>query len=159
MLAIMMRTPHTLAATVLTGALLFPFAAFAKRAAPKPVPPVVDHGVEYRAKDMNFVEAVDLASHARLWRTKVYFVWYVPLAEQDCQDIFITTLAVQNGRLLVRNEAGRTYRVDLRTGHVEGAIRYWLPWFVAGVVLLVLLVVTFFAWMRAGEWPTNGLSQ
>ena len=132
---------------MLVGVLFCPLAAFAKRAAPKPVSSVVHNGVEYRARvwDMGFVEAIDLASHDRLWRRRIYYVWYVPLAEKDCQDIFITSLAIQDGKLLVRNEAGKSYGVDLRTGHIEGAARYWVPWFCMGTLLLF---VGFRMWKR-----------
>jgi hypothetical protein len=121
-----------------------PFSTFAKRRGPKPVPPVIWNGVEYRARHMNFVEAVNLSSQQRLWQTKVYFVWYMPLAEKDSQDIFITSLTVRNGKLLVTNEAGKSYWLNLNTGHVEGAARYWLPWYFAGVLLLC----GFLVWRR-----------
>jgi hypothetical protein len=122
----------------------FPLSTFAKRLAPKPVSPVIWNGVEYRARDMNFVEAVNITSQQRLWRTRVYFVRYVPFLETDVQDIFITSLTVQNGKLLVTNEAGKSYWLNLTTGHVEGAVRYWLPWCIAGIVLLC----GFLVWRR-----------
>ncbi len=96
---------------------------------------------------MCFVEAVELASKKTLWRTRVYDVWYMPLAEKDCQDVFINSLSVQGDMLLVRNEAGRSYRVDLATGRIEGAARYWLPWLCLGSALLL---ACFFAWTRYG---------
>jgi hypothetical protein len=86
---------------------------------------------------MCFVEAVELASKKTLWRARVYYVWYVPLAEKDCQDVFINSMSVQAGKLLVRNEAGKSYRVDLVTGHIDGAVRYGLPWLCLGTALLV----------------------
>ncbi len=142
-----MRAHRAAVVLMLVAVFFCPLAAFAKRAAPKPVSPVVHNGVEYRANvwDTGFVEAIDLASQKNLWRTRVYYVWYMPLAEKDCQDIFITSLAVHDGKLLVRNEAGRSYRVDLRTGHVQGAARYWLPWM---CIATLLLFAALFVWRR-----------
>jgi hypothetical protein len=94
---------------------------------------------------MCFVEATDMASKKTLWRARVYYVWYVPLAEKDCQDVFINSLSVQDGKLLVRNEAGRSYRVDLATGHIEGAARYSLPWL---CLSCALLLAGFFVWKQ-----------
>jgi hypothetical protein len=134
----LLRNPGVL---TIVAIFFFPLSTFAKRLAPKPVPPVVWNGVEYRTRDMNFVEAINVASKQRLWRTKVYFVWYMPLTETDVQDIFITSLSVQNGKLLVTNEAGKSYWLNLNTGHVEGAARYWLPWYAAAVLLLCAFLV------------------
>src|SRR5258706_10499635 len=96
--------------------------AFAKRKAPSPVPPVVWQGVEYRAplgvEHMGHVQAFELSSHRELWETKVYHVWTVPLLEEDNQWIFVSGMRVQNGKLLVSNEAGKSYRLDLRTGRI-----------------------------------------
>jgi hypothetical protein len=94
---------------------------------------------------MCFVEAVELASKKTLWRARVYYVWYVPLAEKDCQDVFINGMSVQDDKLLVRNEAGKSYRVDLVTGHIDGAARYWLPWLCLGTALLI---ACFIVWKR-----------
>ncbi len=129
---------------------LWPATACAKRAPPKPVPPVVHDGVEYRAplERMGFVEAVDASSGRKLWETRVYSVFINPFMERDVQDVFITTLKVKNGRLLVSNEAGKTFRVDLRTGHVEGTTLYWIPLFcIAGVLVFAALLT----WRRTAS--------
>jgi outer membrane protein assembly factor BamB len=133
-------------------ALLWPASAFATRKAANPVPPVVWQGVEYRAPldvdHMGHVQAFELQSRRKLWETKVYHVWIVPLLEEDVQWVFVSSMQVQGGKLVVRNEHGKSYRLDLKTGRIEGAMRYWLPWFVAGVFLMV---VVFFAWIRKGH--------
>jgi hypothetical protein len=143
----MMRVAPLLAVFVIAGACLCPSAALAKRAAPKPVAPVILDGVEYRApvRDMGYLEAIDVVSKQRLWRSKVYSVMYMPLAEKDCQDIFIVSLGIKGGNLLVRNEAGRSYRVDLKTGHVLGGARYWVP---CAAISFVLFSIGFFALKR-----------
>src|SRR5882672_12320864 len=111
-----MRT-HLILGVGLVGLIsILPFAAFAKRGEPKLVPSLVHDGVEYRAphERMGFVEAFDRASRRQLWETRVYYVVIDPLLERDVQDIFITGLQVQGGKLLVSNEAGKSYRVDLK---------------------------------------------
>jgi len=131
--------------------LLWPATAFAKRKAPSAVPPIVWQGMEYRAPldvaHMGHVQAFELPSHRKLWETKVYQVWTLPLLEGDNQWVFVSGMRIQDGKLLVSNEAGGNYRLDLRTGRIEGSMRYWLPWFLAGILLMV---VVFFAWVRIG---------
>jgi hypothetical protein len=145
-----MRIQPTALTALAAATLLWPGSAFAKRRAPSPVPSVVSQGVEYRApldvEHMGRVQAFELSSGRKLWETKVYHVWIDPLAEEDVQWVFISSMQVQGGKLLVGNENGKSFRLDLKTGRLEGAMRYWVPWFVAGGLLLVL---GFRAWIRA----------
>jgi hypothetical protein len=85
---------------------------------------------------MGCVEAIDMASGRKLWETRVYSILINPLVERDVQDVFITSLQVRAGSLVVSNEAGRTYRLDLRTGRVEGAMWYWVPFICIGSALI-----------------------
>jgi hypothetical protein len=146
----MMQKPRTVLISLLIAVSICPLAAFAKRGVPKPVPPVLQDGVEYRATHarMGFVEAIDTASGRKLWETRVYYVFIDPFGERDVQDVFITSLRVEAGSLLVRNEAGRTYRLDLRTGHVEGSIWHWVPLFCVGSALVFAAV---FIWIRVAS--------
>src|SRR5258708_4030822 len=75
-LATLVRPPLIIAASLVFLLSLPPSVAFAKRRAPKPVPPLVHEGVEYRAPHarMGIVEAVDRASGRKLWETRVYVV-------------------------------------------------------------------------------------
>jgi hypothetical protein len=133
-------------------ALFRPPIAYADRVAPKPVQPVVWQGIEYRAPLdldlMGHVQAFERSSGRKLWETKVYDVRITPRRELDVQLVFISGLQVQGGELLVTNEAGKGYRLDLKTGRVQGGMRYWLPWLLVGVFLTVL---AFFAWIRIGH--------
>jgi len=95
---------------------------------------------------MGHVQAFDLSSGRKLWETKVYHVWIMPLLEEDVQWVFISGMQIQGGKLLVRNEQGKSFKLDPKTGRVEGAMRYWVPWFIAGTFLLGLV---FLAWIRA----------
>jgi hypothetical protein len=92
----------------------------AKRAAPKPVPPVVADSVEYSAphEHMGFVFATDTSSRKELWRERIYAVRIDPALERDVQDVFITTLSIKRGALIITNEHGDTYTLDLSTRKV-----------------------------------------
>jgi outer membrane protein assembly factor BamB len=154
-----MRVQQTTLIAFVAMTFLCPASAFGKRRVPRPVLPIVWQGVEYRApldvEHMGHVQAFELRSHRKLWETKVYHVWIIPLLEEDVQWVFVSGMQVHGGKLLVQNENGKTYRLDLKTGRIEGAVRYWLPWFLTGAFLMV---VAFFAWIRNSQQfaPPNG---
>jgi outer membrane protein assembly factor BamB len=124
--------------------LLSPASAYAKRKAPTPVPPVVWQGVKYVASlepdQIGRVQAYDEASGRKLWETKVYHVWINPIAEEDVQWVFISSMQIQDGKLVVKNEAGKRYRLDLQTGSVEGRA---LIRSVCAVTIVTLLIATY----------------
>jgi hypothetical protein len=100
-------------------------AAFAKRGAPAEVKPVVHEGIEYRAphstiasEKMGVVEAWDKATDKMLWEKKVYTVKINPLMERDVQDVFVTKLEIDAGKLIVTNEKDARYSIDLKTQNV-----------------------------------------
>lgn len=129
--------------------LLWPAPAHAKRKAPTPVPPVVWQGVEFRApldlEHMGRVQSFDVLSGRKLWESKVYRVWINPLLEEDVQWVFVKRLQVENAKLLVTNEHGKTYRVDPKTGQIADLVPAWFPWVFGGSVLVV---AAFFVWIR-----------
>lgn len=94
--------------------------ASAKRSTPKPVTPVTVGAVEYSAPDtaMGFVVATDTTSRKELWRVRIYSVNYDKELEKDVQDVFITSLAVNGGALIVTNERKESYSLDLATRKV-----------------------------------------
>lgn len=94
--------------------------ATAKRAAPKPVPPVTIGQVEYSAPPefMGFVIATDMQTHKELWRERIYTVAINPALERDVQDNFIASLVVEQGTLLITDERGTQYALDLTTRKV-----------------------------------------
>ena len=67
---------------------------------------------------MGFVVATDARSRKELWRERIYTVRVNPELERDVQDVFITSLAVENGTLIITNERGDTYALDLATRKV-----------------------------------------
>lgn len=108
------------ALAVLVAFFLAATSAPAKRAAPKPVAAVIADAVEYSAPHelMGFVVATDTRSHKELWRERIYAVRINPALEGDVQDVFITSLVVERGALLITNERGDTYSLDLATRKV-----------------------------------------
>lgn len=94
--------------------------ATAKRNAPKPVAPVVAGSVEYSAPHefMGFVIATDTHTHKELWRERIYRVSINPALERDVQDVFIASLALERGVLIITTERGVSYTLDLVTRKV-----------------------------------------
>lgn len=95
-----------------------------KRVGPPTVTPVTLDGVRYEAlhwgrerglgQNGGYVLAFDAASNQELWTARIYAIDYVPKLETDVQDIFIRTLeAGANGQLLVTDERGRRFTLDI----------------------------------------------
>jgi tricorn protease-like protein len=97
--------------------------AWAKIAAPKPVKPVVDDGVKYLAPNRNgregLVEARKADTGEKLWDAVIYTVKINPDLEEDVQWVFITKLEIAGDKLLVTNDKGEQYKLDLKTRKVE----------------------------------------
>ncbi|HXC98436.1 MAG TPA: hypothetical protein VN048_03780 [Verrucomicrobiae bacterium] len=145
-----MRVQPIALIVVTTAMFLWAGSAYAKRAAPKPVPPVIWQGVEYRApldvEKIGHVQAFDRASGLKLWETTVYTITINPILEQDVQWVFISEMHVEDGKLVITNEDGKTYRLDLKTGRVEGVMLHRMAAFLFAVVLLFGVFVV---WRRA----------
>ena len=94
--------------------------AFAKRAAPGPVAPVLFKGVEYSAPHdaMGFVVATGISSGKELWRARIYEVRVDANLERDVQDVFITSLEMKEGTLIITSERGGKFALDLKTRKV-----------------------------------------
>jgi len=92
---------------------------FAKRLAPTPVNDIVFNGIKYSASniEMGYVEARNIQNNKLIWRKQVYKVTYDANLEKDVQDVYITNLQIEDTNLLVTNEKGVVYKVDLNTGN------------------------------------------
>lgn len=105
----------------------------ASRAAPPSVPPVVHDGVLYEAMtdhdvpdldpQTTYLVARDAATRRPLWTVALYRIELIPHLETDVQDVFLTSLklSADGKRLLVDDEAGRHFVVDIatRSAHQE----------------------------------------
>jgi hypothetical protein len=60
-----------------------------------------------------YVVATDAKTGKQLWDLKIYQLNYDKTLEGDVQHIFITSLKISSGRLLVKNEKGGQYTIDL----------------------------------------------
>ena len=100
----------------------------AKRSAPKEVKPVVHEGVRYTAPHWvwakgrriagGYIEAFNAETNKRLWRIKVYETKSSTQLEKDVQEVFIRSTDIENDKLVVVNERGERYEVDLKTRKV-----------------------------------------
>ena len=89
----------------------------AKRSSPQEVEPVVYNGVKYAAthEKMGYVQAWDIKTGKKLWEKKVYDVKIDPHMEADIQWVFITNLSIKDGKLIVVNENGDKYEIDIES--------------------------------------------
>jgi outer membrane protein assembly factor BamB len=94
--------------------------AIAKRSAPEPVRPIVAGNIEYSSPGwpIGFIIATDTRTRREIWRKRIYRVKIDPALERDVQDVFITSLALEHGNLLIADERGRRYALDLTTHKV-----------------------------------------
>jgi hypothetical protein len=96
-------------------------ALVAKRMPPKPVTPVVSEGVRYSADGDGrdeYVVAENVSTGNLLWKVKVFHTRIKFWIEEDTQIVFITNLKLLGSSLMVRNEQGRCYAVNLQKKRV-----------------------------------------
>ena len=97
---------------------------FSRRAAPKPVEPIVVGNVRYQVmfgtrKRFNqsggIVGAFDVTTGEELWAIAVYKTAYDEQEEIDAQDIFIATMAIMDdgAHLTITDTRKRTFSVNL----------------------------------------------
>ena len=108
----------------------------AKRLPPLNVRPLVYKGIKFialtRIEKMGYVEARDIETNKRVWEKKVYNVIINPMLERDVQWIFISSLSIEDGKLVVVNERGRKYNIDIPKNILKvtenDAYYYLQPW-------------------------------
>jgi hypothetical protein len=90
--------------------------------APK-VEPVVLKGIRYVAPNDNgrtgYIEAWDATTNKKLWKTIVYRIHLDRFLEEDVQWVYITSLRIESGNLIVTNERDGRYSLNLKTRKVE----------------------------------------
>lgn len=131
-----------------------PDQVWAKRINPKPVPPVVYGGVRYEAPRGNGrvgeVEAFDVKTGKKLWDAVIYTVTIYPWLK-NVQWVYISKMAIQGNALLVTNETGEQYILDLKTKTVSkgGLSARAVSWVGTSVLVLgvVLIVVGALVWL------------
>jgi hypothetical protein len=107
----------------------FSSTALAVRASAPVVAPLIHNGVRYEAPNTYgrtaYLEAWDETSGKQLWKTAVFRNWINPLLEEDVQWVYIESLQIRDGKVLVTDERGRQYSIDAKTGRKPFSV---LPW-------------------------------
>ncbi len=116
------RWALSLAILLSMAAVMMALPLYGKRAAPKPVPPVTVGSIQYSAPNspdvMGYVVATEVGTGREVWRVRIYRVFYNPFLETDVQDVHITSLVVSGNTLLITNEDGGKYMLDLASRKV-----------------------------------------
>jgi len=135
----------------------------AKRSSPNEVEPVIYSGIKYTAphEKMGYVETFNNITGEKLQEIKVYDVKIDPNMEADVQGIFITNLSVVNGKLIIINEAGIKYEIDIEghdavsrppsgRGKVMGLDTPYFVGFMLPLIAMIGVVITLFVkWRKA----------
>jgi len=106
-------------AVMLLLTLFMPQLASAKRLPPIQVDPVVYEGIRYVAPNddgrRGYIEAWNVEINKKLWELTIFTNGIDPNLEEDVQWVFIKALNIQDGRLMVTSERGKTYQMDVNT--------------------------------------------
>jgi hypothetical protein len=106
-------------AVILLLTLSLPQLTSAKRLPPVKVDPVIHEGIRYVAPNddgrRGYIEAWNVGTNKKLWELTIFTNGIDPNLEEDVQWVFIKALNIQDGRLMVTSERGKTYQVDVKT--------------------------------------------
>jgi hypothetical protein len=109
-------------AVILLLTLLPPQLAPAKRLPPAKVDPAVYEGTRYLAPNddgrRGYIEAWNVGTNTKLWELTIFTNRIDPNLEEDVQWVFIKTINIQDGKLVVTSERGTTYQVDVNTKEI-----------------------------------------
>jgi hypothetical protein len=116
------RKVMTRLASLLLLTLVLPHLVSAKRIAPEKVDPVIYEGIRYVAPNTDgrrgYIEAWSVRTNKKLWELTIFTNAIDPNLEEDVQWVFIKALNIQDGRLMVTSERGKTYQVDVKTKEI-----------------------------------------
>ena len=111
---------------ILLALLLLPCLASAKRTAPVKVEPVIHESIRYVAPNddgrRGYIEAWDVQTNKKLWDLTVFTNRIDPKLEEDVQWVFIKSLSIRDGKLMVTSERGATYQIDLNTRTLQKSV-------------------------------------
>jgi hypothetical protein len=109
-------------AVILLLTLLLPQLAFAERIAPINVDPIIYEGICYVAPNgdsrLGYIEAWNVETNKKLWELTIFINRIDRNLVEDAQWVFIKALNIQDGRLIVTFESGKTYKVDVNTKEI-----------------------------------------
>jgi hypothetical protein len=102
--------------------LLVPQLASAKRIAPAKVDPVSYEGIRYVAPNDEgrraYIEEWNVMTNKKQWELTIFTNRIDPNLEEDVQWVFIKALNIQDGRLFITAENGKSYQVDPKTKEI-----------------------------------------
>ncbi len=90
------------------------FSQMQKRGAPKPVTSIIVNSIEYSAH-MGYIVAKNINSDSTLWKKRIYEIHYIKNLETDVQWTWIDSIKLKNENLLIRNEKGKYYSLNLKS--------------------------------------------
>ncbi len=115
-------TRKILALALLTW-LALPTAVLAKRTPAPVIDPIVHEGVRYTVPNdkgtKGYVVASDASTGKQLWKKTIFRKCICPFVEHDVQWVFLKQMRLDAGRLILVDERGRTYSLDLKTHSVK----------------------------------------
>jgi hypothetical protein len=118
----MLGSVTTRSGVLLLLTLLLPEFASARRLPPVKVDPVIYEGIRYAAPNddgrRGYIEAWNVGTNEKLWELTIFTNPIDPNLEEDVQWVFIKSLNIRDGRLIVTFEHGETYQVDLKTKEI-----------------------------------------
>lgn len=89
-----------------------------KRTPAKEVAPVVYENIRY-STGMTDVIATDTLTNDVLWVKEIYSINFDKNLERDVQEIYIDTIYLENNFLIIRNEDGKSFALNLMSTEVE----------------------------------------
>ena len=88
-----------------------------KKIAPPKIEPLIYKGIKFvvpnTVKEMGYVQAWDVEIGKKVWEKKVYSIFMNPFLKDNVQWAFIISLSVEDGKLVVVNEKGCEYKIDI----------------------------------------------
>ncbi|MFA5143729.1 MAG: hypothetical protein WC522_06150 [Candidatus Omnitrophota bacterium] len=100
--------------------------ADAKRGIPAAPTPVIYKGIKFiavdwpkhenvlgRDSDVWYVEGWDIEKNKKVWEKEAYSIAIDKFLEYDVQMVFITSLDIENSKLIVTNERGKKYYIEI----------------------------------------------
>ena len=103
--------------------LVLPLTAQAKRIPAPVIEPVVHQGIRYTVPNdkgtVGYVAAWDVTTGKQLWKKTIFRKCICPFFEHDVQWVFIKQMRLDGERLILVNERGKAYSLDLKTRKVK----------------------------------------
>jgi hypothetical protein len=113
---------------VIMLACVFACVVYGKRKMPVLAEPVVYQGIQYSApqeenellkngNNLGIIKATDITNQKEIWIKRIYLIKINKEIEQDVQMVYINNMKIDsvNKLIIIRNEKGNIYKLDLKT--------------------------------------------